>query len=73
MVGNTIRTLFEQTRAKMILMVLNNSGGEMSSRLMEQDQIRLCFNDAFQIFARGFIRRGHGHDITLNVSVSAHI
>ena len=24
----------------------------------------VCFNDAFQIFARGFFRRVHGHDIT---------
>ena len=33
----------------------------------------LCCNNAFQIFARGFVWRGHGHDMTLNVSVCAHL
>ena len=28
----------------------------------------VCFNDAFQIFARAFIRRGHGYDNTPNAS-----
>ena len=32
----------------------------------------LCFNDVFQIFARGFIWQGHVQDITLNVSFCAH-
>ena len=40
MVGNTIRTLFKQTRGKIILMVLNNLDGEMSSQLMEHDEVR---------------------------------
>jgi hypothetical protein len=29
----------------------------------------ICFNDAFQTYLRGFIRRVHGYDITLNLEI----
>ena len=33
----------------------------------------LCLDDDFRIFARGFIRQGHGQEITLNASFCAHV